>query len=49
MLGWVLQITLDAPRIAAREPEFRELVAVFDRTLRDYHRRMASAPDAESS
>lgn len=46
LLGWVLQITLDDPRIAEREPEVRKLVAGFDRALRDFHRRAASAPDA---
>lgn len=46
LLGWALEITLGDPRIGEREPEFRELVAGFDRRLRDYHRRATSAPYA---
>jgi hypothetical protein len=49
LLGWVLRITLDDPRIAEREPEYRELIAEFDRTLRDYHRRTANTPQADDS
>ncbi|MGP4030328.1 hypothetical protein [Actinomadura sp. 3N407] len=48
LLGWVLEIILNDPQIAEREPEFCELVAGFDRALREYHSRAACAPDVDT-
>jgi hypothetical protein len=42
LLGCALQIALADPRTAEREPEYRELVAGFDRALREYRRRTAN-------
>lgn len=46
LLGCALRILLADPRVAEREPGFRELVAEFDRTLGEYRRRAASLPEA---
>ena len=47
LLGCALQITLADRRIAEREPEYRELVAEFDRSLCEYRRRAARAPGTD--
>lgn len=39
LIGWVIRILLDDPRFAARQPEYRELVAQFDRALKDMYLR----------
>lgn len=47
LLGCALQIALADPRIAEREPEYRDLVAEFDRSLCEYRRRAAGAPETD--
>ena len=47
LLGCALEIALADPRIAEREPEYRELVAAFDRSLCEYRRRAARAPETD--
>jgi len=39
LIGWVTRILLDDPRFAERQPEYRELVAQFDRAVMDMYRR----------